>query len=71
MKVRTLVQQDNDLPLAAENLIRVQELCHRHHVLLAHHVDLNLIDGSAIWFASMAEMLAARRSCCLRHCKRG
>ena len=59
MKVRTLVQQDNDLPLAAENLIRVQELRHSHHVLLAHHVDLNLIDGSAIWFASMAEMLAA------------
>jgi len=59
MKVRTLVQQDNDLPLAAENLIRVQEFRHHHHVLLAHHVDLNLIDGSAIWFASMAEMLAA------------
>ena len=59
MKVRTLVQQDNDLPLGAENLIRVQELRHTHHVLLAHHVDLNLIDGSAIWFASMAEMLAA------------
>ena len=59
MKVRTLVQQDNDLPVVAENLIRVQELHHRHHVLLAHHVDLNLIDGSAIWFASMAEMLAA------------
>ena len=59
MKVRTLVQQDNDLPLAAENLIRVQELRHPHHVLLAHHVDLNLIDGSAIWFAPMAEMLAA------------
>jgi glycosyltransferase involved in cell wall biosynthesis len=59
MKVRSLVQQDNDLPLIAENLIRVQELRHRHHVLLAHHVDLNLIDGSAIWFASMAEMLAA------------
>ena len=59
MKVRSLVQQDNDLPQAAENLIRVQELNHHHHVLLAHHVDLNLIDGSAIWFASMAEMLAA------------
>jgi hypothetical protein len=59
MKVRSLVQQDNDLPLMAENLIRVQELRHRDHVLLAHHVDLNLIDGSAIWFASMAEMLAA------------
>jgi glycosyltransferase involved in cell wall biosynthesis len=59
MKVRTLVQQDNELPVHAENLIRVQELHHRHHVLLAHHVDLNLIDGSAIWFASMAEMLAA------------
>jgi glycosyltransferase involved in cell wall biosynthesis len=59
MKVRTLVQQDNDLPSAAENLIRVQELCYQQHVLLAHHVDLNLIDGSAIWFASMAEMLAA------------
>ena len=59
MKVRSLVQQDNDLPQTAENLIRVQELNHHHHVLLAHHVDLNLIDGSAIWFASMAEMLAA------------
>ena len=59
MKVRSLVQEDNDLPLVAENLIRIQELMHDQHVLLAHHVDLNLIDGSAIWFASMAEMLAA------------
>jgi glycosyltransferase involved in cell wall biosynthesis len=59
MKVRSLVQQDNDLPQVAENLIRAQELHQHHHVLLAHHVDLNLIDGSAIWFASMAEMLAA------------
>ena len=59
MKVRTLVQQDYDLPSAAENLIRIQELRHHHHILLAHHVDLNLIDGSAIWFASMAEMLAS------------
>lgn len=58
MKVRSLVQQDSDLPQAAENLVRIQELNHHHHILLAHHVDLNLIDGSAIWFASMAEMLA-------------
>lgn len=59
MKVRSLVQQDNDLFQVAENLIRIKELIYHHHVLLAHHVDLNLIDGSAIWFASMAEMLAA------------
>ena len=59
MKVRSLVQQDNDLSLVAENLIRIQELKHEQHVLLAHHVELNLIDGSAIWFVSMAEMLAA------------
>ncbi len=59
MKVRSLVQQDNDLSLIAENLIRIQELNYNQHVLLAHHVDLNLIDGSAIWFASMAEMLSA------------
>ena len=32
MKVRSLVQQDNELPLMAENLIRVQELRHRDHV---------------------------------------
>ena len=58
MKIRSLVHQDYDLCIDAENLLRQKEILYQQHVVLAHNVDLNLIDGSAIWYASMAEMLA-------------
>ena len=59
MWIKTLVHDDNQLHSGADESIRqIREPIGRI-VLLAAHMDLNLIDGSAIWFASMAEMLAA------------
>ena len=59
MWIKTLVHDDNQLFAAADEAIRQIREPIDEIVLLAAHMDLNLIDGSAIWFASMAEMLAA------------
>ena len=59
MWINTLVHDDNQLFSAADEAIRQIREPIDEIVILAAHMDLNLIDGSAIWFASMAEMLAA------------
>jgi glycosyltransferase involved in cell wall biosynthesis len=58
MWIKTLVHDDYSLHREADEVIRKIPQKQGKIVILAAHMDLNLIDGSAIWYASMAEMLA-------------
>ena len=58
MWMKTLVHDDYSLHKEADEVIRKIPQKQEKIVILAAHMDLNLIDGSAIWYASMAEMLA-------------
>ena len=58
MKIKSLTHQENDIFPKADALLRGKMLTNTSSVILSHYVDLNLIDGSAIWYASMASMLS-------------
>ncbi|MDA1130043.1 MAG: glycosyltransferase [archaeon] len=58
MWMKTLVHDDYSLHKEADEVIRKIPQKQANIVILTAHMDLNLIDGSAIWYASMAEMLA-------------
>jgi len=58
MKIESLTHQENDISPRADALLRGKLLSNPSSVILSHFVDLNLIDGSAIWYTSMANMLS-------------
>ena len=58
MRIRTFIHAENSLPHEADSKLREIKSEKRKIVILASHMDLNLIDGSSIWYASMARMLS-------------
>ena len=58
LKIRSFTHNEFELHPIADSILREKMLMSKHTVILAHYVDLNLIDGSAVWYASMASMLA-------------
>jgi len=58
MRIHSLTHQENDLPPLVDIQLRQKKNPPSSTIILAHYADLNLIDGSSIWYASMASMLA-------------
>ena len=58
MRIHSLTHQENDLPPLVDIQLRQKKKTPSSTIILAHYADLNLIDGSAIWYVSMASMLA-------------
>jgi glycosyltransferase involved in cell wall biosynthesis len=58
MYIRSLTHEENSLPLKVDGELRLIGKESQEVVILSAHIDLNLIDGSSIWFVSMASMLA-------------
>jgi glycosyltransferase involved in cell wall biosynthesis len=62
MRIRTLVHEEIELPPVVDKHLRRLSIFEKNPVILAAHIDLNLIDGSAVWYASMATMLSGTNS---------
>ena len=58
MYIRSLTHEENSLPMKVDGELRLIGKESQKVIILSAHMDLNLIDGSSIWYVSMASMLA-------------